>query len=603
MARVHVETVDLSSRGVSFPADRVGMVIAQPYVPDESLTPTEPYQCTEQAKAQRLTVLSKTLEAARQARHGEDKTHFTIFPEYSIPGLDGIAFVEQLLNATEWPVGTVVIGGIDALNHTQYSELLRSEMTHVSAWNGADQVTADQWVNCAITWIKGDDGKLERWIQPKVHPAWEEMNISHQQMFQGRSIYLFKGLLNNRVPYRFGTVICFDWIATVGAKKTYQWLLAEVDREAGQYQLPLSWLFIIQRNPQPSHRTFLSQVDSFFNQTEYSNALRSGTSLVFCNTAGKATPGHAANFGGSSLVSSHQSGFIKPNCAPTFSGGGPRFRDGSDLLANYKDTFFRERGACIHSFAQINPSSLIAGPAGRSFAIENAHVFPLTDTPEPRAPRAAVPASVKWLHDELDELPSLSKQHPTAQLNQQADESHTRSVDALRTLPSQTVTRAVELATEESKKQNPDEWNRTQADALKHVVHTLDIVGIGFTLATGGANTAHAAVSINNTTIDLLAIRGNSHESCIKHSKQFLPHPRRQMLLVSRDSENMHWRRRFGSFLETESRVLDREHKITEPEGGFLHLGYRNLLDVFLQSTSPSGIGEAINTELVAKSL
>jgi hypothetical protein len=29
---VHVETVDLSARGVEFPSDRVGMVIVQPYL-------------------------------------------------------------------------------------------------------------------------------------------------------------------------------------------------------------------------------------------------------------------------------------------------------------------------------------------------------------------------------------------------------------------------------------------------------------------------------------------------------------------------------------------------------------------------------------------
>jgi hypothetical protein len=35
-------------------------------------------------------------------------------------------------------------------------------------------------------WVKDANGSLERWIQPKLHPAWPEMNISHQHMFRGK---------------------------------------------------------------------------------------------------------------------------------------------------------------------------------------------------------------------------------------------------------------------------------------------------------------------------------------------------------------------------------------------------------------------------------
>jgi hypothetical protein len=34
---VHIQTVDLAMRGVTFPPDRVGMVMAQPYLPDDGL--------------------------------------------------------------------------------------------------------------------------------------------------------------------------------------------------------------------------------------------------------------------------------------------------------------------------------------------------------------------------------------------------------------------------------------------------------------------------------------------------------------------------------------------------------------------------------------
>ena len=108
---VHVETIDLSPRGIVLPSDRVGMVIAQPYLPRTSLSAAEPYQWVAQAKPQQLAVLTETLAVARSAQHGVPKTHFTIFPEYSIPGFDGIAAVEAALHAADWPNGTIVIGG------------------------------------------------------------------------------------------------------------------------------------------------------------------------------------------------------------------------------------------------------------------------------------------------------------------------------------------------------------------------------------------------------------------------------------------------------------------------------------------------------------
>ncbi|MGH7838960.1 MAG: hypothetical protein ACREQC_14205, partial [Candidatus Binataceae bacterium] len=88
---VHIETIDLTARGVTLPTDRVGMVIAQPYL---SLTSAEPYRCTPQTKSQQMQMLRDTVSVALAARHGAPKTHFTVFPEYSIPGLDGIALLE-----------------------------------------------------------------------------------------------------------------------------------------------------------------------------------------------------------------------------------------------------------------------------------------------------------------------------------------------------------------------------------------------------------------------------------------------------------------------------------------------------------------------------
>ncbi len=598
---VHIETVDLQVRGVTLPSDRVGMVIAQPHLPLTSLSASEPYRLTVQAKPSQLAVLEKTLAVARAAPHGARKTHFTIFPEYSIPGLDGITLVEAVLRSDDWPRGTIVIGGTDALDRPQYVELLSDDATQVDeARNGGHLVQPDQWVNCAITWVKGADGSLKRWIQPKLYPAWEELNVVHQHMFRGGSIFLFKGRLENGAPYRFGTLVCFDWIASVGTKTPCQWILTDLEQQAGEHQLPLSWLFIVQRNKKPSHDTFLNRVEPFFNQTQFPNALRERACLVFANTAGLAVPGRTVEFGSCSLVLSPQSLFSDPNCAPTFSNGGRRFRDGSNLLHNYKDIVFRERGACIHSFVQVNPGSLAAGPAGRSLAVENAHVCAISGIAEPRAPGAAVPASIKWLNDELDLIPSLSVAYPAAPLGAQVDAAHQANIAALRGISSQSATHAVALAAEESTAKSADDWVQIEAAALKHLVYTLDIVGVGFPAPLVGVDPVHASLVMNNKTVDVLAILGASHEGCIEHSKLFLSNPQRQMLLVSRDRDNTTWERRFGSFLEPNPAQPGQERNITDPSSGSLHLGYQNLLEIFRHSATTGAVAGGINAELAA---
>lgn len=166
---IEVITIDLTQRGVTLPSDRVGMVIAQPYL---TLTSEEPYCCTAATKAGQMDVLSKTLAVSRAAQHGAPKTHFTIFPEYSVPGLDGIALIDMALNAQDWPPGTIVIGGTDALSKEDFGTLAASPNTHLDTErNGLDRIAAGEWINCGITWVKAADGTVERWLQPKLSRA------------------------------------------------------------------------------------------------------------------------------------------------------------------------------------------------------------------------------------------------------------------------------------------------------------------------------------------------------------------------------------------------------------------------------------------------
>ena len=603
---IRIETVDLSSRGVTLPSDRVGMVIAQPYL---TLTPNEPYRCTIATKAEQLEVLTKTLDVSRAATHGAPKTHFTVFPEYSVPGLDGIAIINTALSAEDWPPGTIVIGGTDALSKGDFVMLSSSPNTHLDTErNGVNRIEANEWINCGITWIKADDGTVERWLQPKLSRALPEQNVPCQDMFLGKSVFLFKGQLDNGTFYRFSTLVCFDWIASVDEKKSWRWVVEDIQQQALQLQaeLSLTWLFIIQRNPKPSHGEFLSEVAKFFDQNVVPNVHRNDACLVFANNAGLPGPGRTSEYGCTSLIFSPHPQFVKSDCRPTFCNGGQHFRS-STLLNPYHDVLFRERGACIHSFVQANPRSLNFGAAGRTLPIDRAFVFPLNDFEDPRTPATHVPACVKWLNDELDTLPSLSIQYPDASLANQAKPVHHQTISALRKIPAQSADNTVRLASTESKKQvatgelkdkHADEWGDTEAKSVEHLIHTLNIIGLGFPNPKVGVEPAHATIVINHQFIDLLAIRGNTHKACIEHSKNFHPLPRRQVLLVSMDRENSPWRKKYGSFIENDKPLLGQERRITDPRGGFLHMGYRKLLDIFITSQTIADVQGAINAEL-----
>lgn len=317
---VHIETVDLTTRGISLPRDRVGMVVCQPYL---ELDEHEPFVWNAAAKTKQLAVISKTLEVARARHHGLTRTHFTIFPEYSICGFDGITLIETALNSPDWPDQTFVLAGIEGLSKNDFSTLCASPNTHFDARNNPDQIQAHEWVNCSITWVKSEGGLVERWIQPKIVPAWPEQNITCDQMYRGKSVFSFKGEFNEGSLYRFSTLICFDWIGEVNAKKVWRWVLDDMQEQAeeAQAEYALSWLFVIQSNTQPSHHAFLNEVGHFFQQQQCPSVRRDGTCVVFANGAGNETPGIAARFGQTSLLFSPQAQFQRRWHSRTYTKG------------------------------------------------------------------------------------------------------------------------------------------------------------------------------------------------------------------------------------------------------------------------------------------
>jgi hypothetical protein len=580
---VSIKEVDLGGLGVTFPADGVGMVLAQPYL---SLDHNPPFACAADHRERLMECIDATLDISRQRHHGAPVTHFTVFPECTIPGLAGIAKIDAALVAADWPTSTIVLAGIEGMTPDQFRELVAMPDVFLDAEaNSLDRLHADHWVNCSVTWVKLPTGEVRRWVQPKISPAWVERNVESNAMYCGSSIFVFKGRFETtRSPFRFHSLLCFDWTGVVGTKRIWEWVLASTNEaaERNEGQLPLTWVFLMQCNDEPCHASFMGQVQPFFNQGQYASVNRGGTCLVMANVAGRDRPGRVSQFGRSALIHAPMR-FAKPSCASTYCNGGERYRPGNPL-ENFSDSLFRESGACIHSFIQADPISAPQGAAGRSVALRNATVHPFPGTDDPRANGGGVPAVIKWLQDHLDEDRSLAKKHPGYALANASKVLSAATTATLRTLDTSNANKSIRLASSELQpERTADEWSAAEAEAVEHVHHTLSLLQLaGHECVVPGA-VGHATV-LGDQPFDIIAVRGSTHSQSETHVTNSIVRSRMPLVIVSRDQENTVWGREDRRFLDTSDAMV--EVDITDPQSATRRIGYQTLVEAFRKADS-----------------
>jgi hypothetical protein len=505
------------------------------------------------------------------------------------------------MQAADWPTETVVIGGVDGLTKDQFAELVQKPNTTFDAvGNRLDRVQVHQWVNCVVTWAKLPTGEVRSWVQPKLSPAWIELDVQCMSMYQGRSIYVFKGIHSNAdAPYQFATLLCFDWIGSTDAKRMWEWLLEGIATRAGQLGgiLPLTWLFVAQCNSAPSHAAFMSQVGPFFDPAQYPRVTRDETCLVMANVAGKGIPGKTEKFGQSAVIVT-QSRFSRPTCMSTYGNGGAPQR-GGDMLENFRDAVFRERGACIHSFLVIHPSTLPPGSAGRRFALREPTVHPFNGLDDPRAPGGGVPAVVKWMNDELDEpSKSLATKYTQLSLTAAASAAHQRAVVGLRKLKADALDSIVNFASLTANKGTPDEWKAGESYAVKHLLHTFSIFDVAQYPATFHGNGAQATIMRGETSLEVIAVMGASHEDCDKHALNCLPAHKGQLVVVSRDEDNTPWDPRFMTIYDQVRDEPSTEAKFTQPTSAIIRVGYHDVLAAYRNAANEAELKEALDAKL-----
>lgn len=341
----------------------------------------------------------------------------------------------------------------------------------------------------------------------------------------------------------------------------------------------------------------MSQVGPFFNPNQFPRVSRDETCLVMANVAGKGTPGKAEKFGQSAVIAT-MSRFSRPGCMPTYGNGGAAQR-GGDILENFRDAVFRERGACIHSFLVIHPSTLPQGAAGRRIAVREPTVHPFRGLSDPRAPGGAVAAVIKWMNDELDEpSKSLAVKYTNLPLTAAASGAHQRTVGELRILKATALSNTVNFASLTAGKGTPDEWQTGEGHAVKHLLHTFSILDVAQYPATFHGNGAQATIVKDETSLEVIAVMGTSHEDCDKHVLNCLPDHKGQLVIVSRDEDNTSWDPRFKSIYDQVPDEEPTEAKFTQPTSAIIRVGYRDVLDAYRNAANEGELKEALDAKL-----
>src|SRR6266446_1873242 len=116
-ASVEVMQITEVPLDIIVPHQSIGVVMMQPFL--EINFNDEPFIWLTNKADQQIALIERTLQLVID-RPANQHINFTIFPEYSVPGLNGIAAIERILSDNKWPVNSVVIAGIDGLKKADY---------------------------------------------------------------------------------------------------------------------------------------------------------------------------------------------------------------------------------------------------------------------------------------------------------------------------------------------------------------------------------------------------------------------------------------------------------------------------------------------------
>jgi hypothetical protein len=219
---------------------------------------------------------------------------------------------------------------------------------------------------------------------------------------------------------------------------------------------------------------------------------------------------------------------------------------------------------------------------------------------DPRVPGAPVPASVKWVNDELDDMPQVLTGDATCP--QSVIGALTRSKSAVavmissqpgpflldfilsssprlsedRSRPSEKRRKWIKAGAKDV--ENVDRWDASETKCLETVVNSLTIVNVASPITIGGDEefVSHATtIGGDGTVFDVLVIDGPSHIDCRKHADQvYVGNAQKRLILVTKDRDNSTLQDRDRSILSPQ--VVS--GSIMDPVGSQRHVSYQDFI-------------------------
>jgi len=538
---------------LTLPMDEVSVVEMQPYL---ELQPDESFKIRENLIDDQLNAIQKTLALAQNS-FNDRSAHFTIFPEYSVPGLKGLEIIDQKVSSENWSKGSVILAGVHGLTKDEYGQICETFKVTVSDENKPENIPKERWINCCFIWIKQDNGEIKKWLQLKIRPSWPENNVPCNDMFCGSTIYVFKYIYSNNFISYFTNLICFDWVTSINGSTVGDEILNSLNNQSNQNTIHLDLVFVIQHNDSPNHTAFLSNTSQFLNNPiQYPFVDRKDTVIFHVNTAVSDKPSKKGNGAFSACVFSSRAPLDLNGCRPTFCMQ-PEILRGSRILKDEqcKDVIFREMGQCIHRFKIRISRFLGSGPANRTHPISDAEVHALTVADDPRLSGKAIPASLKWFNDSLDGINSLASiSLQDCPLHRVAEEKHAIIVNEMRLIEdgikiSKKINwaacfKAGEIVERDNDRcKNPDMWDYPvplETYALEHTVYSLTNLGLAYTLDIKESS-LHGTLTSDDLLVQVITIKGNSFSDCCIHFNEHVSKSANindPILVVARDKGN-----------------------------------------------------------------
>src|SRR5665213_3375756 len=474
---------------IILPKTSVRMLIAQPFL--EFDTPLqEPFPLLPACAARMTVGIDQVFSIAL-----EFQPHFIVFPEFSVPGVAGVERIIASLSAADFQSPTIVIAGVTGLSVDDYVRLCALPgMNAPEIANRPTSVQPGSWINTSVTFVRSADGLVALWVQPKLAPSWPETNCNHQTMFQGSVIRVFRAQFDDGVPCRFLSMMCFDWVGRQNGQTIQDAFLTGLNTQykADGSQQNIQWVFVLQHNPQPNHYTFLNATTTFLTQPAVSSfVLRQDAAVIMACTASSGAPARGGSYGFSSVVFGPRVPFDTKMCPPTYATQSQKLRN-TATLGTCKDAVFREMGECIHAAEVRVPNFVQPDPTDHTPALLHAKVYPFAaPTVDPRMLGAAVPAVVKWVNDELDNIPDLPGTYfrgaplegalRLSQVGMVTGYRHLRSQDLAIRVDGACAGRSARSSTSSTPAVDPaadidTAWDAAERSGLRHVMQTLTLI-------------------------------------------------------------------------------------------------------------------------------